>query len=307
QHPNLFEIDKKLTNVLYKETLLKNNLGHLSLTLKDKIKNHDQKILNNIILNSNEKHLSPQETQALIVDYNNIKNKLTNAKRTIKWLNQKIIELSNSQNKSYAIAVAGLGSSISHYAMQSILTILGVTSQFSKPQYKPYHNFEQYIIWYFNGYVYFASLRKEDPSKLTLTKEELRELQIEGFIRHLCNDHKHEQQQLCNTKAIHKRNQNSARQYELEKNELIGFDFSQFKHQIIPENVVAVFNHANTIRVRNKGYDQLKYYYNKNKKSKLYTQFMAQIILDNLVVKVLELLVWEKKQIMGSFARMALL
>ncbi|CAG8808550.1 4293_t:CDS:2, partial [Gigaspora rosea] len=63
QYPNLFEIDKKLNNVLHKETLLKNNL----------------------------------ETQALMVDYNNIKNELTNAKRTIKRLNQKIIELSNSQ------------------------------------------------------------------------------------------------------------------------------------------------------------------------------------------------------------------
>ncbi|CAG8855027.1 27929_t:CDS:1, partial [Gigaspora margarita] len=58
-----------------------------------------------------------------------------------------------------------------------------------------------------------------------------------------------------------------------------------FKHQIIPEDVIAVFNRANTIRVRDKGYDQLEYYNKKNKKSKLNTQFMAQIILGDLVVK----------------------
>ncbi|CAG8706754.1 5723_t:CDS:2, partial [Cetraspora pellucida] len=93
-----------------------------------------------------------------------------------------------------------------------------------------------------------------------------------------------ERQQLCNTKTIHERNQNRARQYELEKKELIGFDFSQ--HQIIPEDIIAVFNRANTIRIRDKGYDQLEYYHNKkNKKSKLNTQFMAQIILNDLVVK----------------------
>ncbi|CAG8853408.1 40140_t:CDS:2, partial [Gigaspora margarita] len=43
---------------------------------------------------------------------------------------------------------------------------------------------------------------------------------------------------------------------------------TQFKHQIIPKDIVAVFNCANTIR-----------------KSKLNMQFMAQIILGDLVVK----------------------
>ncbi|CAG8628758.1 11143_t:CDS:2 [Dentiscutata erythropus] len=96
QYPNLFEIDKKLTNTLHKETLLKNNLDHLSSVLKDKIENKNQPICNNIALDSNGKYLSPQKTQALMVDYNKIKNELTNAKRTIKQLNQKIIELSNT-------------------------------------------------------------------------------------------------------------------------------------------------------------------------------------------------------------------
>ncbi|CAG8839796.1 19920_t:CDS:2, partial [Gigaspora margarita] len=313
----------------------------LSLTLKDKIENHDQKILNNIVLNSNGKHLSPQETQALIVDYNNIKNELTNAKRTIKRLNQKIIELSNSQNEvndyeaekielekincgamivqtnekkgvrySYAVAAAGLGGGISHHATQSVLAILGVISQSCKKSYHTYQNkiFNNLVLYakesalkaltkcldyieinhkkkilpisfdcswahrrnakqasgeflyqiktdkYFhNPIIAFHTVQKtrtvennktkvahiifngnfdanflidicidgdldmnrtlsninivnqifadlkhiikniqkalEDPSKLTPTKEELRELQIERLIRHLCNDH----------------------------------------------------------------------------------------------------------------------
>ncbi|CAG8792982.1 15965_t:CDS:2, partial [Gigaspora rosea] len=38
-----------------------------------------------------------------------------------------------------------------------------------------------------------------------------------------------EQQQLHNNKTIQERNQNRAKQYELEKKELIGFDFSQVR------------------------------------------------------------------------------
>ncbi|KAF0503046.1 ATP dependent DNA helicase [Gigaspora margarita] len=46
-------------------------------------------------------------------------------------------------------------------------------------------------------------------------------------------------------------------------------------------------NCAKTIRVREKDYDQLEYYDNnkKNKKSKLNTQILAQIILNDLVIK----------------------
>ncbi|CAG8769323.1 11150_t:CDS:10 [Gigaspora margarita] len=377
QYLNLFEIDKKLTNVLHKKTLLKNNLDRLSLTLKDKIKNHDQKILNNIILNSNRKHLSPQETQALMPCINCKNAKLS----TRSWcLNAFGVRY------SYAVAAAGLDSGISYHATQSVLAILGVISQSCKKSYYMYQNkmFNNLVLYakesalkaltkcldyieinhkekilpisfdcswahgqnakqasgeflcqiktdeyfhnpiiafhtvqktrtvennktkYFNRYV-FASLRKEDPSKLTPTEEELRELQIEGLIRHLCNDHKdssitlneptlenftittyrtsgnesfnrvklayldkkidywssycarHALAILYNNKGylyvlsslrelygtvpfsnediknigqfklepIHERNQNHARQYELEKNELIGFDFSQ--------------------------------------------------------------------------------
>ncbi|CAG8770802.1 15565_t:CDS:10, partial [Gigaspora margarita] len=460
-----------------------------------------------------------------MVDYNKIKNELTNAKRTIKRLNQKIIKLSDTRNKtndhktekiklekivknkienmqigstilvdtsqyiylilsqpcinckstklsaqswylktfsfslksqilcnncsttimqtnekkeikySHAVAAAGLGGSISCNAIQSVLSILGVTSQSCK---KTYHTYQSKM---FNNLVLYAkesatnaltncldyieknhkekilsisfdcswahgrntkqasgeflyqiktndflidicvdgdldtnktlsrisivnqifadlkhvvkNIRKalENSSKLTLTEEELRELQIEGLIKHLCNNHsfcwdefcwikedssitlreptlenftslkivkfcqmlqtifhlpigqglvttnrtlanelfnrvklvylnkkidywnsyrsrhalavlhnnegylyilfslrelygtvpyseedikniglfklEHEQQQLRNIKTIHKRNQNRAKQYELEKKELIGFDFSQ--------------------------------------------------------------------------------
>ncbi|CAG8770801.1 15564_t:CDS:1 [Gigaspora margarita] len=41
QYPNPFEIDKKLTKTLHKETLLKNNLDRLSSVLKDHIKNQN--------------------------------------------------------------------------------------------------------------------------------------------------------------------------------------------------------------------------------------------------------------------------
>ncbi|RIB28844.1 hypothetical protein C2G38_2028177 [Gigaspora rosea] len=48
-----------------------------------------------IVLNKFGKYLSPQETQALLVEYNTVKNELKNAKRTITKLKEKMTKLIN--------------------------------------------------------------------------------------------------------------------------------------------------------------------------------------------------------------------
>ncbi|CAG8645677.1 21462_t:CDS:2, partial [Gigaspora rosea] len=48
-----------------------------------------------IVLNKSGKYLTPQETQALIVEYNTIKNELKNAKKTITRLKEKITRLTS--------------------------------------------------------------------------------------------------------------------------------------------------------------------------------------------------------------------
>ncbi|RIB09680.1 hypothetical protein C2G38_2044120 [Gigaspora rosea] len=55
--------------------------------------------------------------------------------------------------------------------------------------YRKFHNFEQYIMRYFNGCVYTAELRKENSNEITPTQTQLQDVQIDGLIHHLQDDH----------------------------------------------------------------------------------------------------------------------
>ncbi|CAG8451118.1 23659_t:CDS:2, partial [Gigaspora rosea] len=73
----------------------KNSLTLVKYQLQTVIEMEETPIRKGIMLNKSGKYLLPQETQALIVEYNTIKNELKNAKKTITQLKDKITKLTN--------------------------------------------------------------------------------------------------------------------------------------------------------------------------------------------------------------------
>ena len=52
-----------------------------------------------------------------------------------------------------------------------------------------WHSFEQVIMQYFNGCVYTAGTRKADKEVDAPSEDELKHVQVEGLVKHLCEDY----------------------------------------------------------------------------------------------------------------------
>ncbi|CAG8742640.1 8437_t:CDS:2, partial [Gigaspora rosea] len=95
KHPNFFNQYSQTIKAFNTEKTLKNSLTCVKYQLQTVMEMEETPIRKGVMLNKSEKYLSPQETQALIVEYNTIKNELKNAKKTITQLKNKITRLTN--------------------------------------------------------------------------------------------------------------------------------------------------------------------------------------------------------------------
>ncbi|CAG8751947.1 3145_t:CDS:2, partial [Dentiscutata erythropus] len=95
KYPNLFNHYSQTIKAFNTEKTLKNSLTRMKYQLKTVMETEETPIRKGIVLNKSGKYLTPQETQALIVEYNTIKNELKNAKKTITRLKEKITRLTS--------------------------------------------------------------------------------------------------------------------------------------------------------------------------------------------------------------------
>jgi len=52
-----------------------------------------------------------------------------------------------------------------------------------------WQEFEQHIMTFFSACVYTAGLRKSSDENCNLTEKDIRHVQTEGLLQHLCNNH----------------------------------------------------------------------------------------------------------------------
>ncbi|CAG8665605.1 2819_t:CDS:1, partial [Dentiscutata heterogama] len=95
KYPNLFNQYSQTVKAFNTEKTLKNSLTRTKYQLQVAMETEETSIRKGIVLNKFRKYLSPQETQALLVEYNTVKNELKNTKRTITRLKEKITKLIN--------------------------------------------------------------------------------------------------------------------------------------------------------------------------------------------------------------------
>ncbi|CAG8723317.1 18219_t:CDS:2, partial [Gigaspora rosea] len=95
KYPNLFNQYSQTVKAFNTEKTLKNSLTRTKYQLQVAMETEETPIRKGIVLNKFGKYLSPQETQALLVEYNTVKNELKNAKRTITKLKEKMTKLIN--------------------------------------------------------------------------------------------------------------------------------------------------------------------------------------------------------------------
>ncbi|CAG8802376.1 20016_t:CDS:1, partial [Dentiscutata erythropus] len=97
---NLFQTYIKTIKVFQKETTLNNALKHKANELNNKILNENQSFVKGIILEQQDKLLTPDCTQALIVKYNKSVQKIYQMSKTINQLKLKILTLTMKDQKS---------------------------------------------------------------------------------------------------------------------------------------------------------------------------------------------------------------
>ncbi|CAG8628776.1 11144_t:CDS:2, partial [Dentiscutata erythropus] len=181
---------------------------------------------------------------------------------------------------SHAVAATGLGGGISHHAIQSILSIFGVTLQSCKKSYYTYQKKCQEVLEELrkrleneNIDIFFGKIASEDKDRV-LEKWNHGTARIiittTVFVQALWNYNKwnlNSTLKPCNLcDNCYMRNKENAKLIDVSTKVLEMLDIvetltTQFEYQIIPKDVISVFNCANTIR------------------------FIAQIILYNLVIK----------------------
>ncbi|CAG8730162.1 3456_t:CDS:1, partial [Gigaspora rosea] len=98
-YPNIFDSYNQTIKAFQKEARLENNMKRVARDLDDKINENELPITNGILLERHGKYLTPQETQALIVKYNELIKTNYNLNRQIRQLQQKITDLSNDDEK----------------------------------------------------------------------------------------------------------------------------------------------------------------------------------------------------------------
>ncbi|CAG8653933.1 16532_t:CDS:2, partial [Dentiscutata heterogama] len=98
-YPHIFDQYNKTIKAFQKETKLENTVKRVARELDNKMDENELQITNRILLERQGKYLTPQETQALIVKYNELVQKNYILNRKIHRLQQKITELTNDNEQ----------------------------------------------------------------------------------------------------------------------------------------------------------------------------------------------------------------
>ncbi|CAG8760110.1 35196_t:CDS:1, partial [Racocetra persica] len=96
---HIFDQYNQTIKAFQKETRLENTMKHVAHELNNKIGENELPITNGILLERHSKYSTPQETQALMVKYNELVQKNYTLNRKIQRLQQKITELTHDNEQ----------------------------------------------------------------------------------------------------------------------------------------------------------------------------------------------------------------